>query len=148
MKVKKLIEKLSLMNQNAEVKLNDYDGDPVLFVNARCNDSSIVWLDGEHDIDMREELSARYERVENKEINITDFFADLIDIGVTCDVVRKYMGDDIADCMNDFIDKIQKWKEMYKRNDVCMIHLMSSEEANELTKEEKDILIKWAGETE
>lgn len=43
-------------------------------------------------------------------------------------------------------DLLIKWQMMYHLNDVCMAHLLISEEANELSEEEKISLLKWAGE--
>lgn len=38
MKVKSLIKRLANVNPEAEIRLNDYNGDSVLFVNERMND--------------------------------------------------------------------------------------------------------------
>ena len=99
MKVKTLIQKLSKMNPEAEVRINDYNGDVALFVNARLNDKNVVWIDGEHDFNLREELSARFEKADNEQLDELDFYADLLEIGITVDIVRKYMGDSYADSM-------------------------------------------------
>lgn len=45
-------------------------------------------------------------------------------------------------------DRIEYWKEIYRDNDVCMVHLMSSKEADCLSKEQKYELLKWSGEDE
>ena len=105
MKVKTLIAELQKMNPNADVKLNDYEGDVVLFVNARKNDNNTVWLDGEHDIDMCEEISARYENAMEEQMDELDFFMDLLEIGITVDMVREYMDDEHADRMKDFCEE-------------------------------------------
>lgn len=41
---------------------------------------------------------------------------------------------------------IQKWFNIYNDNDVCMCHLLSSDEANELTESEKNKLLMICGE--
>ena len=105
MKIKTLIEKLNKFNPEAEVKLNEYGGDTVLFVNARANDNNIVWLDGEHDIDMGSEISARYEHAIDEQIDELDFYMDLLEIGITVDMVRKYMDDEHAIHMKEFCEK-------------------------------------------
>lgn len=102
MKVSKLIEKLTEMNPEAEVRLNDYGGETVLFVNARLNDDRIVWLDGENDIDMRSEISARYEHADEVSMSEFDFYKDLLEIGITVNMVQKYMGDTYATRMENF----------------------------------------------
>ena len=99
MKVKKLIERLSKFNPEAEVKLNDYCGETALFVNARANDDSVVWIDGENDIDMGSEISARFENGPKVFKNDLEFYTDLLETGITVDMIRKYMGDNYADMM-------------------------------------------------
>lgn len=99
MKVKRLIERLSKFNPEAEVRLNDYCGETALFVNARVDDNSIVWIDGENDIDMGEEISARYTNAPNVFKTDLEFYTDLLDTGITVHMVRKYMGNAHADTM-------------------------------------------------
>ena len=105
MKVKTLIEKLGKFNPEAEVKLNDYHGDEVLFVNARKDDKNTVWLDGEHDIDMGEEISARYEHATETQMSDLDFYTDLVETGITVDMVRKYMDEEHATHMQKFCEE-------------------------------------------
>lgn len=102
MKVKTLIKKLQQFNPEAEVRLNDYNGYPVLFANMRMNDKDVVWLDGEGDIDLGEEISARFENAAEEGMDELDFYMDLLEIGITVEKVREYMGDDTADHMQDF----------------------------------------------
>lgn len=70
---------------------------------------------------------------------------------------KKTMLDYATKCVDDFNkstftcireELITKWKAIYKENDICMRHLLASEEANELTEQEKYILYKWAGEVQ
>ena len=107
MKVKTLIKRLEKFNPEAEVKLNDYYGDTALFVNARVKDNNVVWIDGEHDFDLGNELSERYEYAANPEngVDELDFFMDLVEIGITVDMMRKYMGDEYAEHMKEFCEE-------------------------------------------
>lgn len=105
MNVKTLIKKLSKMNPEAEVRLNDFNGETALFVNARAYNNNVVWLDGEYDIDLREEISARYEIASTEQWDELDFFMDLIETGITVDMVRKYMDDEHADKMEKFCEE-------------------------------------------
>ena len=106
MKVKTLIKKLQRMNPEAEVKLNNYGGEKALFVNARKNDENTVWLDGEKDIDMQEEINARFEAAVNGEWDSDlDFYMDLLETGIDIEMVRKYMGDEPADHMRQFCEE-------------------------------------------
>lgn len=105
MKVKRLVERLSKFNPEAEVKLNDRYGETALFVNALANDDSVVWIDGEDDIDMGSELSTRW--IESPNVFKTDleFYKDLLETGITVDMVRKYMGDIYANTMEECCKK-------------------------------------------
>ena len=105
MKVKTLIERLSKFNPEAEVRLNDYAGETALFVNARKNDNTVVWLDGENDIDMGEEIVARFQNSPNYFRTDLEFYKDLLETGITVDMVRKYMGDDYANIMQQVCEK-------------------------------------------
>lgn len=99
MRVKTLIERLKKFNPEAEVRLNDYNGEPALFVNARSNDDSIVYIDGPNDIDMGEEISSRFANAPIYFNTYVGFYEDLISIGITIDMVREHMGEAYASTM-------------------------------------------------
>ena len=105
MKVKKLIEKLQKFNPEAEVRLNDYFGETALFVNARVDDDNVVWLDGELDIDMGEEIGARYKEAAEHWDSELDFYMDMLETGITVGMIRKYMDDEHADHMKEFCEE-------------------------------------------
>ena len=105
MKIKTLIKKLSNMNPEAEVRLNDYNGDTALFVNLRKNDDTVIWLDGENDIDMSSELSTRFEEAKDYWNDELDFYMDLLETGITVNMVRKYMGNEVANHMQEYCEK-------------------------------------------
>ena len=105
MKVKALIERLQKMNPEAEVRLNDHNGETALFVNAIGRDDGIVWIDGEIDIDMTEEISARFENAIEEWDDELNFYIDLLETGITVDMVRKYMDDEHADHMQKFCEE-------------------------------------------
>ena len=102
MKVKTLIRELSKFNPEAEVRLNDYDGDTALFVNARVDDDNIVWLDGVDDFDLGSELEARFEIAIEEQMDELDFYMDLLEIGITIKQVEEYMGIEKANHMKKF----------------------------------------------
>ena len=60
MKVKTLIEKLEKMDPEAEIRLHDKVGEPVLFVLSAKNIPD-VWLQSERDVDMAEEIQSRFD---------------------------------------------------------------------------------------
>ena len=45
-------------------------------------------------------------------------------------------------------DKIKKWRDIYLEEDQTMIALLELEDANELSKEEKESLLSWSGDNE
>jgi len=46
------------------------------------------------------------------------------------------------------LELITKWKSIYVNGDVCMAHLLISKEAEELSPNQKEELLEWAGESE
>lgn len=107
MKVKTLIKKLEKMNPEAEARLNYHDGDVALFALSSPNIENVVWLEGENDIDLGNELSARYEYAADPEngIDELDFYMDLLEIGITVKMVHKYMGTEKANHMKEFCEE-------------------------------------------
>lgn len=102
MKVKKAIEILSNMNPEAEIRLNDRNGFPLLFILALQNDNNTVWLECENDCDLGEELSVRFETAAEEQLDELDFYMDLLEIGINVATVRAYMGDEVAKHMELF----------------------------------------------
>lgn len=105
MKVKTMIERLSKFNPDAEVRLNEYYGETALFINARVDNKNVVWVDGEYDIDLGEEISARYEAVNSGIISELKLYTQLLEDGITADMVGKYMGESYAEYMKDFCEE-------------------------------------------
>lgn len=99
MRVNTLIKKLQKMNPDAIVNLHHKDGDEVLFVVALQNDDSVVWLETENDNDMGEEIQARFDAIDSGEIDEHAMYAEMLGLGITVDMVRKYTGNDNADRM-------------------------------------------------
>lgn len=117
MKVSKLISLLQKFDSNAEVKLNSYYGDNLLFVLARSDDKNVVWFEGASDCDLEGELKARTTPEALKQYKNPDkLFDELIDLGVTVQQVSDYLGDKYADRMierikiREALDKIEAKK--------------------------------------
>ena len=108
MRVDTLIKKLQKMNPDAIVRLHHKDGDDVLFVMAQQNDHSVVWLETENDNDMGEEIQARFDAIDHGEIDEQAMYAEMLSLGITVDMVRKYTGNDNADRM----DRVRKLSDM------------------------------------
>lgn len=102
MKVSRLIERLTKMNPGADVKLHSIYGESALFVMARQNDNNTVWLETESDCDMGAELGERFKVASEDGLDELDFYSELLDMGITIEMVRKYMGNETADHMHEF----------------------------------------------
>lgn len=102
MKVKRLIEQLSKYNPEAVVSMHERYGRPVLFALALQNDDATVWLECEEDTDMAEEINVRFLQALESGQDELEFYAELLEIGIDVDMVRKYMDDDAADHMETF----------------------------------------------
>lgn len=83
MTVEKLINQLKKYNPKAEVRLNNHQGTIAFFAVAFTNSDNLVWIEGKDDIDLGEEISARFENVIETQMDELDFFMELIDIGIS-----------------------------------------------------------------
>lgn len=90
MTVERLIKQLKNYNPKAEVRLNDCRGTIALFALATKNNDDVVWIEGKDDIDLGEEIFARFEKASEDQIDEMDFFMDLIDMGITLEDIKKY----------------------------------------------------------
>ena len=93
MTVERLIVQLLDYNPKAEVRLNDRRGEIALFALTLQDDDNIVWLEGKDDIDLGEEISARFERANEIQMDELDFFIDLLDTGITLEDIELYCPD-------------------------------------------------------
>lgn len=97
MTVERLIKELENLNMpKAEVKLNDIHGSTALFALALANPyhkelSNVVWIESKNDIDMENELSARFEDASELQMDELDFFMNLLDTGFTLDDIKEYL---------------------------------------------------------
>lgn len=93
MTVERLIKQLENYNPKAEVRLNDRRGTTALFAVALADNDNFVWIEGKDDIDLGEEISARFERASEIQMDELDFFMDLIDMGITLKDIELYCPD-------------------------------------------------------
>lgn len=101
MTVKTLIEKLSHYNKDAIIRLHHREGEELLFALAFQNDDTIVVLETENDNDMREEIQVRFDAALDGRDEL-DVYSEMLETGIDINMVRKYLGDDVADHMKDF----------------------------------------------
>lgn len=102
MKVKTLIKKLQNFNPEAVVKLHHRDDEEVLFTVGIVGMDNVMWLETESDNDMGSEISARFEAALEDWESELDFYMDMLETGITVDMVRKYMDDEHANHMEEF----------------------------------------------
>lgn len=93
MTVERLIKQLEKYNPKAEVRLNDHRGYVALFALALKNDDNVVWIEGKEDIDLGEEIYARFEKANEIQMDELDFFMDLLDMGITLEDIQLYCPD-------------------------------------------------------
>lgn len=102
MKVKELIKRLKKFNPEATVKLHDRNGEELLFVMALLNDNKRVWFETESDVDLANEIQTRFDDAVENNLDELDVYEEMLKTGISVDVVRKYMGDSIANHMLAF----------------------------------------------
>lgn len=99
MTVERLIKQLEKFNPKAEVRLNEAYGSTALFALALVDSSNnkdlsnVVWIKGKNDVNIKEELTARFEVAPEEYDDELDFFMELDDIGYTLDDIKKYCPD-------------------------------------------------------
>lgn len=104
MRVKTLIEKLQKMNPEAEVLMHGKGGFPVLFVMA-AEGIDPVWLECESDTDMADEIQSRFDDAIENGTDELDVYMEMLEAGINVPMVRKYMGNSVADAMQKFCEE-------------------------------------------
>lgn len=66
------------------------------------NLDTIIVLETENDNDMREEIQARFDAALEDGKDELDVYSEMLETGIDIKMVRKYLGDDVADHMKDF----------------------------------------------
>ena len=101
---RKLLELVNNLDcdDDAEIKMHSRDGESLLFVASLTNDKKNIWLESESDNDMREEINARFESAVENQIGELDFYFDLLETGIDVTMIRKYIGDEPANHMEEF----------------------------------------------
>lgn len=104
MTVGTLIKYLKKYDENEVVHLHHFDGEPVLFCLSAKNKPGI-WLETESDNDMAQEISTRFEYALEKGIDEYDIYRQMLIQGIDVDMVRRYMGNDSANHMQEYCEK-------------------------------------------
>lgn len=66
------------------------------------NIMTVKILETENDNDMREEIQARFDAALEDGKDELDVYSEMLETGIDIKMVRKYLGDDVADHMKDF----------------------------------------------
>lgn len=101
MKVKKLVELLGHMNPEATIKLHDKKGEELLFVLCEENNKKTVWLETESDSNMKDEIMFRFSTAITESDEL-DTYMEMLETGITVDMVKKYIGSEAGECMERF----------------------------------------------
>lgn len=104
MNVGTLIEHLQKFEPNEVVKLHTWGGEPVLFVVATVKTRYGVVLKTESDVDMRSEIRDRINDAVQNGISEDEVYSEMMELGIGVNMVRKYVGDDIADHMKEYCE--------------------------------------------
>ena len=105
MTVEKLIKRLEKHNKDAKVKLHTKDGEEVLFVVSLIGDEKNVYLECESDNDMSEEIRARMQYAVENNLDELDFYMEMLEDGIDVEMVRRFVGDEAADHMQEFCEE-------------------------------------------
>lgn len=105
MTVERMIKELKKMDPKATVKMHNRFGEPILFVLALANDENNVWVESESDMDLSNELEERFRNAVENQLDELDFYADLLEIGITVEHVCRYMGEEAAKHMEKFCEE-------------------------------------------
>ena len=102
MTVERLIKELKKYNPKARVRLHGEEGEELLFVMSLVKDEDNVWVEGESENDMGEEIGARFNAAVEEGLDETDVYADMLEIGIDVDMVRRNTDDETADHMEKY----------------------------------------------
>lgn len=105
MTIVQLIDCMKTLNSpEADVRLDKPNGEVALFCIALI-DNETAWLEGEFDTDLREEISVRFQDAIEDGTDEVDVYGDMLECGIDVDMVRRYMGNNVADTMKKFCEE-------------------------------------------
>lgn len=110
MKVKTLIKKLEKMDPEAEVRLHDKSGEPVLFVLC-AKKYPDVWLQTEGDVDMSDEIQARFDDAIENGTDELDVYMEMLETGIDVPMVRNWGYSGIKD-RESALQRFHEYHEM------------------------------------
>lgn len=103
-----LIYTLGFVDPNSHIHLHTEDGEEALFVVSFISPqkySNIICLEAESDNDMCFELENRFGNALEDYEDELEFYSDLLDKGITVEMVEKYLGKSQAEHMKIFCEE-------------------------------------------
>lgn len=83
----------------------DENGNEILFTCSLVNDNHMMWLETEQNADMVAEIQSRFDDAVEHGVDETEVYENMLESGINVDMVRKYMGNEIADHMQDYCEE-------------------------------------------
>lgn len=90
MKVSRMIAELQKYSKDAEVKIGGFEGDNAVFILVQRDLPEVVAIETKADVDMSEELNARFEYAAEHQVDELDFFIDLTETGITLEDIKEF----------------------------------------------------------
>ena len=101
--VKRLMNFLKSCDEDMVVY--DKNGNQILFTCSLVNDNHMMWLAIEQDADMVTEIQSRFNDAVEHGVDETEVYENMLESGINVDMVRKYMGDETADHMQNYCEE-------------------------------------------
>lgn len=83
----------------------DENDNEILFTCSLVNDNHMMWLETEQDADMVTEIQSRFNDAVEHGVDETEVYENMLESGINVDMVRKYMGDEAADHMQNYCEE-------------------------------------------
>lgn len=101
--VKRLMKFLKTCDEDMVVY--DENDNEILFTCSLVNDNHMMWLETEQDADMVTEIQSRFNDAIEHGVDETEVYENMLESGINVDMVRKYMGDETADHMQNYCEE-------------------------------------------
>lgn len=93
-----------LKSCDEDMVVYDENGNEILFTCSLVGDNHMMWLETEQDADMTTEIQSRFNDAVEHSVDETEVYENMLESGINVDMVRKYMGDETADHMQDYCE--------------------------------------------
>lgn len=93
-----------LLTCDEDMVVYNENGNEILFTCSLVNDNHMMWLETEQDADMVTEIQSRFDDAIGHGVDEAEVYENMLESGINVDMVRKYMGDEAADHMQDYCE--------------------------------------------